>query len=90
MQNIPFLENYPKMTKISGESVAPLELKEHYSGGKKNIPPESVEKLAWGWMLVEIDTCLFPLQSVFIRGLGPTLKLHSISFSNNQWAFWSH
>ncbi len=41
MQNIQFLENYPKMTKLSGESVAPLELKEHYSGEKKTSEGET-------------------------------------------------
>ncbi len=48
MQNIQFLENYPKMTKICGESVAPLELKEHYSG-EENIRGRNitVEKKVW-------------------------------------------
>lgn len=44
MQNIQFLESYPKMTRKKttttanfkgGYSVAPLEVKEHYSGKKK-------------------------------------------------------
>ncbi len=44
MQNIQFLENYPKMTRKKptttanfkgGYSVAPLEVKENYSGKKK-------------------------------------------------------